>query len=121
MATRGYRDLKVWQRAMELMAECYRLASRLPKFETYGMAGQLRRASLSVPLNIAEGNGRLHVGEYIHHVSIARGSVMEVDTILEAALRLGYLTAEDIASAVEMVDHVGRMLTKLARSLEEHR
>src|SRR5215211_6598183 len=121
MATKGYRDLTVWQRAMDLMTECYRLAARLPRFETYGMAGQLRRAALSIPLNIAEGNGRLHVGDYIHHLSMARGSVMEVDTILEAALRLEYLTTEDIAPAVEMVDHVGRMLTKLARSLEAHR
>ena len=111
----------VWQRAMDLLVELTRLAARLPRHETYGMASQLRRAALSVPSNIAEGNGRLHVGDYVHHLSMARGSVMEIDTILEAAVRIGYLDHEDVAPCLELVDHVGRMLTRLARSLGPHR
>lgn len=111
----------VWQRGMDLLVECAKLAARLPRHEIYGMSSQLRRAALSVPSNIAEGNGRLHVGDYLRHVSIARGSIMEIDTILEAAVRLEYLSADEIESALEMLDHVGRMLTRLARSLAQRR
>ena len=118
MATRSHRDLVVWQRSMQLMAVVYRLCDRLPRDERFGLAAQMRRAALSIPANIAEGNGRLHRGDYVHHVSIARGSLMELQTLLEATKCLSYLRDDDLRPALEAVDHVGRMLTKLARSLK---
>ena len=98
---------------MDLLVESYRLAQRLPADERFALAQQIRRASVSVPANIAEGYGRLHRGDYLHHVSIARGSLMEVDTLLEAMERLGYATAFELQPARELTDHVGRMLTRL--------
>ena len=118
MATRSHRDLVVWQTSMRLMATTYRLCDRLPHHETFGLAAQIRRAAVSIPANIAEGNGRLHRGDYMHHLSIARGSLMELQTLLEAAQCLSYLGEDDLQPALEAVDHVGRMLTKLIRSLK---
>jgi four helix bundle protein len=103
---------------MDLVLLVYELARLLPPEELCELSRQLRRASVSVPSNIAEGNGRLHVGEYIHHVYIARGSLMEVLTGLEIARRLGYLEDSTVRPAFELIDHVGRMLTRLARQLQ---
>jgi four helix bundle protein len=102
---------------MELLVETYRLCDKLPRDEVFGLAAQLKRAAVSIPTNIAEGNGRLHRGDYVHHLSIARGSVMELQTLLEATECLAYLGNDDLQAALEAVDHVGRMLTKLIRSL----
>lgn len=73
--TRSYRDLKVWQRAMDLVEQSYRLAATLPSHELYGLATQIRRAAVSIPANLAEGNGREHLGDYLHHVGGLRGSL----------------------------------------------
>ncbi|HMH83730.1 MAG TPA: four helix bundle protein, partial [Gemmatimonadales bacterium] len=78
----GYRDLLVWQRAMDLVIEAYGFAKRFPGEERYALAQQLRRAAVSVPSNIAEGHGRKYLGDYVRHVSIARGSLMEMETQL---------------------------------------
>ena len=75
-----YRDLEVWQVGMDLMVEVYRLTKTLPKEELYALSSQLKRASLSIPSNIAEGWGRKHRKEYLHHLSFAYGSLMEVET-----------------------------------------
>lgn len=116
-ATRSYRDLIVWQRAMDLMVECYAIARRLPNFELFGLASQLRRAAISVPTNIAEGNGRAHRAEYRQFLSIAQGSLNEVQSLLEGALRLGFIDATRLHRALTLVDTVGRLLTGLQRSL----
>ena len=79
---RSYRDLLVWQRAMALAESCYRLTGRLPSRETYGLSSQVRRCAVSVPANIAEGHARLHRGDYIRYLSIARGSLSELETLL---------------------------------------
>jgi four helix bundle protein len=115
--TRSYRDLDVWQRAMDLLVESYRIAHTFPPLERHGLASQLRRAAVSIPANIAEGNGRRHRGEYVHHVSIARGSLTELETHLEAARRLGYSTEVDLRHAVTLAARVGRMLTRLGDGL----
>ena len=115
---RDFRELRVWQRAMDLVLLVYSLVRLLPPEERYELGRQLRRACVSVPANIAEGNGRLHVREYIHHVYIARGSLMEVLTGLEIARRLGYVEDSTVRPAFELIDHVGRMLTRLARQLQ---
>ncbi len=69
MKVNSYRDLQVWQKATDLAVECYRLVARLPKSEIYGLASQIQRAAVSIPANIAEGQGRAHLGDYLHHLS----------------------------------------------------
>ena len=115
---RSYRDLKVWQRAMDLVEQSYRLAATLPSHELYGLATQIRRAAVSIPANLAEGNGREHLGDYLHHVSIAHGSLMELETHLLIALRLQYFQTDQIASTLELIAEVGRMLGGLRKSLK---
>ena len=117
MSTTGYRTLQVWQKAMDLVVESYELSRRLPSHERYGLASQLRRAAVSIPANIAEGNGRMHRGEYVHHLSIARGSLMELETHIEIAFRLEYLRADDLDKGRELIDHVSRMLNRLTARL----
>jgi four helix bundle protein len=118
MQVRDYRGLAVWQRATELVVECYSLAERLPRHQRYELAAQLRRAAVSVVANIAEGNGRLHRREYVHHLSIARGSLLEPATYVEIACRLDYVSAGDLHVARELIDHVGRMLSRLVTRLQ---
>ena len=86
MPIRSHHDLIVWQEAMELVRECYHLAERLPAMERFGIATQIRRSAVSVPANIAEGHGRRGRAEFLHHLSIAEGSLRELQTLLEAAL-----------------------------------
>lgn len=76
MQIKSYRDLLVWQKAMDLVVDCYRYVDALPKNETYGLISQVRRAAVSVPANIAEGHGRDHLGDYLRHLSMANGSLM---------------------------------------------
>lgn len=74
-SVRSYRDLVVWQKGMDLVVDCYHLTATFPKAETYGLVSQIRRAATAVPANIAEGHGRDHLGDYLHHLSIAKGSL----------------------------------------------
>ncbi|HEY3319507.1 MAG TPA: four helix bundle protein [Planctomycetota bacterium] len=99
MALQSYRDLLVWQKAMDLVVSIYTLSRSFPNDERFGLTSQIRRASISVPSNIAEGYGRSHRGEYLHHLSIARGSLMEVETDLLAAVRLAFVTREQSSEA----------------------
>jgi four helix bundle protein len=92
---RGYRELKVWQRSMDLVEESYRLTATFPKHELYGITSQLRRAAVSVAANIAEGHGREHLGEYLHFLSIANGSLMELETHLLIGRRMNYIAPAD--------------------------
>src|SRR5439155_26987516 len=91
MSIRSYRDLLVWQKAMDLVAECYWITTLLPKNETYGLVNQMQRAAVSVPANIAEGHGRDHLGDYLHHLSVTNGSAMELETHRLLLRRLSYL------------------------------
>jgi four helix bundle protein len=118
MAIKSYRDLDVWQRAMDLVIESYRATARFPKSETYGISSQLQRAVTSVPANIAEGHGRSHTKEFLRHLSVAYGSLMEVETHLQIAARLNYLDANSLQSLLERASEIGRMLNGLIQSLE---
>ncbi len=80
MEIKSYRDLLIWLKAMDLVVDCYRFVSVLPKNETYGLISQTQRAAISIPANIAEGHGREHLGDYLRHLSIANGSLMELET-----------------------------------------
>ena len=113
----GYRDLLVWQRAMDLVIEAYGLTKRFPGEERYALAQQLRRAAVSVPSNIAEGHGRKHLGDYVRHVSIARGSLMEMETQLLIAGRMGYISNGEEERVIAQTSEVGRMLSGLLRAL----
>lgn len=115
---RSYRDLVVWQRGMELVEECYRLTQGFPQSEMYGLTSQLRRAAVSVPANIAEGHGRNSLKEYLQHLSIAYGSLMELETHLQIAARLHYLTPDQLAATLKKTEEVGRMLNGLTKSLK---
>jgi len=103
---------------MDLVVESYRLSRLLPKFEIWGLASQIQRAAVSVPANIAEGQGREHLGDYVRHLSIANGSLMELETHLLLLIRLNYFAEPDLACALALTAEVGRMLTGLTQSLK---
>src|SRR4051812_44925939 len=110
MASRNYRDLVAWQKSMELVAEVYRATRGFPREELYGLTNQVRRASASIPSNIAEGEGRGTNADFVRFLRIAYGSLREVETQFLIAERLDYLqpgTAEDI---LERAAEVGRLL-----------
>jgi four helix bundle protein len=112
-----YRDLRVWQVSMDLVVESYRVARLLPSSERFGLMPQITGAAVSVPANVAEGNGRLTRGEYRNSLSNARGSLKELETLLSVAERVGHLRSTEFAVSSELCDHVSRMLTNLIRSL----
>lgn len=116
-AIRSHRDLIVWQKAMDLVVTVYRATETFPKAETYGLTSQIRRAVTSIPANIAEGQGRRLAKEFVYFLANARGSLLELDTHLEAATRLGYLKAAVHADLQAQLDEVGRMLNGLMRSV----
>jgi four helix bundle protein len=117
MPAQHYRKLEVWQRSMDLVAAVYQVTAAFPSQEMFGLTSQLRRSVVSIPANIAEGQGRLHRGDFLHHLSIARGSLTESETHLLIAERLGYLNPEGLAGVWEQCQEVGRLLNGLIRSL----
>jgi four helix bundle protein len=90
-SVKSYRDLEVWQKAMAMVVECYKITKQFPKDEIYGLTFQLRRAAVSIPANIAEGRERQHTREFVQHLSIAYGSLAELETHLQIAQRLNYI------------------------------
>jgi len=116
---KSYRDLKVWKRAMDLVIMCYQLTPKLPKTEVYGLTSQIQRAAVSIPANIAEGKGREHLGEYIHHLSIANGSLKELETHLLITERLSYLENSELNPLLDLADEIGRMLNILIKTLKD--
>lgn len=117
MTVRSFRDLECWQKAMDLVVECYRVTREFPKHELYGLTNQLQRAAVSVPANIAEGQGRQHTQEFIQHLSIAYGSLSELETHLLIAKRLDYLDSSTAERLLDRAGEVGRLLNGLLRSL----
>jgi four helix bundle protein len=111
-----YRDLEVWKAAMDLVEAVYKLTETFPRRESFGLASQVQR---SIPANIAEGYGRKHRKEYLHHLSIAYGSLLETETHLQIAVRLNYLSREQMVEPWKVCQRVGMMLHKLRSSLEE--
>lgn len=118
MALQSYRELLVWQKSMDFVVACYRVTESFPKSETYGLAIQIQRAAVSVPANIAEGQGRNHTREFINHLSIAYGSLMEVETHLQIATRLNYMDDTVLHRLLESSNEIGRMLNGLMQSLQ---
>jgi four helix bundle protein len=112
-----FRHLVVWQRGMDIVEAVYGITVGFPKSELYGLTGQVRRAAVSVPLNIAEGHSRASTREYLNHVSIARGSLAEVQTQLEIAMRLGYIGSADLKPVLEQSAILGKQLYALRDAL----
>lgn len=112
-----YRGLIVWQKAVRLVVESYELSKKLPRSEMYGLASQIQRAAVSIPANIAEGHGRKHTGDYVHHLSMANGSLKELETHFYVCRELRFLTEIEIAPLIERTSEIGRMLTSLIQQL----
>lgn len=117
MSIRSYEDLEVWQKSMDFVVDCYKTTGRFPPDERYALTNQLRRAAVSIPSNIAEGHGRAHTKEFIKHLSIAYGSLMEAESQLRISQRLGYLPTADAAALLEASANIGRMLNGLRAAL----
>jgi four helix bundle protein len=113
-----YSDLLVWQKAMTLVEEVYRATRSLPARERFGLCGQMQRAAVSIPSNIAEGHGRKSTGAFLNHLSVASGSVAELETQIQIAERLGYLSVEESSRLRAEAGEVGRMLAGLRSSLD---
>ncbi|MBC7930725.1 MAG: four helix bundle protein [Rubrivivax sp.] len=117
MAINSFRDLRVWQAGMDLVEEIYRLTQSFPKHEVYGLASQMQWAAVSVPSNVAEGHTREHTKEYLHHLSMAQASLAELETQLEIATRLQYISRESLSQILEHAWSLGRQLYSLRNSL----
>lgn len=109
----SYRQLVAWQKAMEFVREIYRVTRTFPGDEIYGLTSQLRRAAVSVPSNIAEGQARYSPREFYRFLQVARGSVAEIETQLEIALSLDYLTSASARSLLSKTAELGRILNGL--------
>jgi four helix bundle protein len=119
MEIRDYRDLKVWQRAMELAESIYALSQSLPKEEAYGLSSQMRRAAVSVASNIAEGSARRSKPEFARFINIASGSLAELETQLTLAQRIGFIARPE--AIFQHTEEIGKMLYALQRSLTEQK
>lgn len=117
MTIKSYKDLIVWQKGIELVEAVYRLTKMFPKEEIYGLTSQLRRAAVSVPSNIAEGQARSSTAEFVNFLSIARGSLSEVETQLIIAHRLEYLDTAQLNEVLSIHDEVSKILPALMEKL----
>jgi four helix bundle protein len=116
-AIETYRQLKVWIEAMDLVEDVYRITKNLPSDELYGLRSQIRRSAVSIPSNIAEGHGRRGSKEFMHHLSIAKGSLSELEAQLILCVRLQYISREDLKPVWDRAQSVSKMMSGLIRSL----
>jgi len=121
MAVRSYKDLIAWQKAMDLVELVYRHSSNFPKEEQYGLTSQLRRAVVSVPSNIAEGQGRSTTADFLRFLTIARGSLFESETQIMISERLNYLTNQQSSELADLIAETGRLINGLINSLSDKR
>ncbi len=115
----SFKDLDVWQLAMTLAVDCYKLTESFPRHEQYGMTSQIRRASVSVPANIAEGYGRNQTGMYLQFLRIGLGSVRELETLLLLSERVGLAASAALQPVLDRAIRVSKMLSALIRSIEK--
>ncbi len=118
-AIHSYRDLIVWQEAMNMAEAAYKLTARFPKEEAYALTTQLRRSGSSVPANIAEGYGRDSKGAYVQHLRVAQGSLKEFESHLLLARRVDLANEASLALLLDQAERVGKMLRSLIRSIEQ--
>ena len=115
---RDYRDLVVWQEAMELAELVYSLTSRFPREEAFGLTAQMRRAAVSIPSNVAEGFGRAQRRSFVQFLRIAQGSLKELETQAQLSVRIGHVPHEDVSGLLERCERLGKRLVQFVRSLE---
>src|SRR5262245_50443762 len=113
MPIQSYRDLEVWQFAMKLAERWYQITRTFPNDELFGLTSQIRRAAVSIPANIAEGQGRSHTKEFLHFLGVARGSLRELETHLLLSCRIGLISNEQLAPVLDIATSISRMLTRL--------
>jgi four helix bundle protein len=118
MSVLSYRDLVVWQEGMQLAKVVYQCTDKFPKQEIYGIVSQLRRCSVSIPSNIAEGHARTSTLEYLQHISIAMGSLAELETQIILSQELGFLDEKSVSVILKNADVLGKRLRSLATSLK---
>ena len=118
---KNYKELKVWQKSYQLCLEVYRITAEFPKDEKFGLTSQIRRASVSVPSNIAEGYGRKTTADYIKSLYIAYGSNCELETQIMLSGDLGYIDGDKVKIILDEINEVERMLKALIKSLENKR
>ena len=118
MTIKSHRDLLVWQRAVDLATRVYSACAGFPRHELYGLTAQTTRSAVSVPANIAEGHARFSGRDYSRFLAIAKGSLMELETHLVIAQRLGYLAQRDYDDLLQQVDQLARMLSTLRRRVD---
>jgi four helix bundle protein len=119
MTVQSFRELIAWQKAMDLAVSVYKDTARYPRQEVYGLTSQTRRAAVSIPSNIAEGHARQSTKEFLHFLSIADGSLAEVETQVLLAERLGFLSSQSSDSLVAQIKEIGRIINGLSRSLQK--
>ncbi|HEV8369232.1 MAG TPA: four helix bundle protein [Pyrinomonadaceae bacterium] len=117
MKIKSFRDLRVWQLAMELVERVYRLTRDFPRHEVYGLSSQIQRAAVSIPSNLAEGHTREHTKEFLHHLSMAQASLAELETQLEIAARLNYVSRNELNPLTELAISLGKQQYALRNSL----
>jgi four helix bundle protein len=115
--TQNYKDLVVWQKGIALATAIYPLTSKFPAGEKFGLVSEMRRAAVSIPSNIAEGQARHTTGEFIQFISHAEGSVAELEPQLILSIELAFAKAEDARAAFTLLDEIRRMLNDLRRKL----
>jgi len=116
---KSHRDLLVWQKAMDLAVAVYRLSQKFPANEIYRLVAQVTRSASSVPANIAEGHGRVTRRDYANFVAIARGSLMETETLVMLSVRLGYTERGEAQPVLNLITEISKMLTVLRSRLSE--
>jgi four helix bundle protein len=119
MAVTHYRELIAWQKAVEMVCTIYKITSAFPAEERFGLTNQLRRAAVSIPSNIAEGQGRGVSRDFARYLRMANGSRQEVETQIAIAHRLGYLDQERTAAVLRDLEELGRIISGLLRSISE--
>jgi four helix bundle protein len=120
MPVKSFRDLVVWQRSLDFIEEAYRISSRFPADERFGLTAQLRKAAVSVASNIAEGSGRFTSRDYLHFISESRGSIKESESDLLVASRLKFVAKSEIERGLGLTDEISRMLFTLRLSIRDH-
>ena len=117
MKTSDYKELQVWHKAIDLVVEIYKISKLLSKEETYGISDQIRRSAVSIPSNIAEGQSRNSIKEFIQFLSIARGSLAELETQLLICIKVNMLSEDNITEAQNIITEIGKMIKGLMNKL----
>ena len=118
MTVRPHKNLLAWKEAIQLVKDLYLLCDRLPESEKFGLVSQLKRASVSIPTNIAEGAARSTDKEFAYFLSIANGSLSEIDTLITIGIELNYLTPKNLSLVLEKIEKVGALINGLIKSLK---